>query len=391
MEFRTEIEQARGRIRPATAEECQEAQAAIAALSRPRRTGSSGAAEAEAELRRRLEALDYEIHPLGFSFSTWPGRFGVPLAGLAYLLATGLAVQALIDGAAGTALGVLLLALIAFVLGARLAASAITAFPFGRIETANWLVQRPGARPRYVIVAHRDTKSQPISTFLRTAAVALALFAWLALAVLALLARLDPAWHWTALTIATAGLAAAAGVLLVACRVENESPGALDNATGLAALLAIARREREQRDVAFLITDGEELGLAGARAAAPRLPPVHGIINLDGLDDDGPVRVIERFGWPRHGFAPHLATALLAAASTLELPAARQDLPIGVLVDHMPFVAAGHPALTIMRGTFRSLRRVHRPEDTPDRTSGRGAADAAALVSGALDILRRAA
>ncbi|MBX6366081.1 MAG: M28 family peptidase, partial [Gemmatimonadetes bacterium] len=142
--------------------------------------------------------------------------------------------------------------------------------------------------------------------------------------------------------------------------------------------------------VAFLITDGEELGLAGAAAVGRHLPRVHGIINLDGLDDEGDFHIIEQHGLPRRGLAPQLAAALLAAGARLGTHAERRALPVGVMVDHIPLAEAGFPAVTLMRGSARSLRRVHRPEDDAAHVSGVGAAAAVALVSGALAVLREA-
>ncbi len=388
MEFRTEAFE--HRITAARDEERRAAREAIEALARPRLTGTAGAADAEAELQRRFEAIGYRIERLPFSFSTWPGRFGVPAAGLVGAAgAIGASTLLLLrrPGMAAAALGVA--ALVAGV-GALLTRRTIRGLPMGRVETSNWLVTRPGARPKYLVVAHRDSKSQWVSTYLRTAGIVLSGFSSIALLLLAGVGALDRAWIFAPLVIAVTTLAVIGDGLLIACVVGNRSPGALDNATGLAALLGIARRERGNDDVAFLVTDAEELGLAGAYDAARRLPFVHGIINLDGLDDDGDFIVAERFGWPaRRCLAPALAAAILASAGALDLHVTRRDLPPGVLVDHIPFARAGLHALTLLKGNARSLRRVHRPEDTADRLTGDGVAQTVALVSGALEVLRR--
>lgn len=361
---------------------------ALRSLARPRLTGSAGAAEVAAELRRRFEALGYQVAELHFAFSTWPGRFGLPAVGVVYLGGAGLSAWALVRGRPGTALLALLAAAAAVALLGAWLPAAIARLPWGRVETANWLVCRPGARPEYLVVAHRDSKSQPVSTFTRAGGILLAAFAWLALAVQAVLALIDPAWRWAPGPLAAAGLAAAAGLILGLCRAENGSPGALDNATGLAALLALARREADQDDVAFLVTDGEELGLAGARAACRQLPPARGVINLDGLDDEGAFHVVEGYRWAQRGPTSDLAASLLSAAEALGFEARRRSLPPWLLVDHVPFARAGLPAVTLMRGTPGSLRRVHRPEDDAGALTGAGVAAAAAVVARALDGLR---
>jgi len=362
-----------------------EAAGALSALARPRLTGSAGAAQVEQELRGRFEALGYEIREIPFEFSTWPGRWGVPVVGAVLAAATAAAALLLVRGAAGQA-ALVLAAAGAAVLGMfRSARQAIARLPWGRTRSSNWLVHRPGVRPRYVVMAHRDSKSQPLPTLGRITAGALAAGGWALMLVLSGLTALDAGWGATGVAMAAAGAGLAGGALLMLCGVGNLSPGALDNASGLAALLALARAERGRGDVAFLITDGEELGLAGAEALAPHMPAVDGIINLDGLDDEGPFRIAESYGWlRRRGKAPRLAAALLGAAGELGLTIERGGVPAGIMVDHIPFARAGHPAVTLMRGTFRSLLRVHRPADTASRLTGDGVAAGTRLVSAAL-------
>lgn len=374
--------------RPASEEERRQAREAIRALAHPRMTGSPEAARVDQELRGRFEALGYQVHEVPFHFSAWPGRFGVPLAGALTLIGAIASTGLILSGRGGAAVATLLGITGALCAMARLSRLAVTRLPWDRRVGVNWLVKRPGARPSYVVVAHRDSKSQPVSTYLRIAAAGLTAVGWDALLILAVctVVGLGPG---VVPLVAMAGLIAATGsVVLLFCRADNRSPGALDNASGLAALLVLARREVEYDDIAFLVTDAEELGLVGATDVARKIPPVIGVINLDGLDDDGPVHIIERFGLPRRGIAPHLAAAHLQAAAALDIPAMRRDLPLGIGVDHIAFARAGHPALTLMRGTPKSLRRVHRPEDTPDRLTGAGAAEVAAIVSGALEGMR---
>jgi len=44
-------------------------------------------------------------------------------------------------------------------------------------------------------------------------------------------------------------------------------------------------------------------------------------------------------------------------------------LPLGILTDSVPFARRGVPALTIGRLTWRTLRLIHTPRDTPDGLS----------------------
>lgn len=361
--------------------------AALQEIAIPRLSGSTGAAEVASILRGRFEGLGYEVRKRPFFYNPLPGRFGITAVGVIYLAATLSATLLLLGDNPYAAIALLLILLLAAGLVAVFAAPAIDALPFGRQEGSNLLAGMPGRRARYIVMAHRDSKSQLLPLAFRGPAIALGVVTWLALLVAAVFHTAEPL---PAAAITPLGvLAAVSGLGLILCWVDNRSPGALDNASGVVAALGIAAREAAAGDVAFLITDAEELGLAGARAEAPHLPAVIGVINLDGLDDDGRFYIFERFGIiRRHGLAPHLAAALLQEAYARNEPADRRDLPVGIPVDHIPFVKSGIPALTLMRGSIRSLHRVHRPADSTDRLQGDGIRRTIDLVCGALTRLR---
>jgi hypothetical protein len=353
----------------------------------PRLTGSEGAAEVGAKIRARFEAMGYDVEDREFTFSPLLGRFGITAVGVLYLVTGFTAATFLYANQPFGALALLLILLVVLGMAGLFARAAIDTLPFGRQQGTNLFATRPGGTPRYIIMAHRDSKSQPVPLSFRGPAIILGALVWVALFIASLMHAARPIPGIIILLLGA--LAVVTGVILIFCWVDNRSPGALDNASGVVAALGIADRSQEAGDVAFLITDAEELGLAGARAAAGGLPPVFGVINLDGLDDDGTFYVLERFGiLRRKGLAPHLAAALLQEADALGEDADRRDLLFGIPVDHIPLVKAGIPALTVMRGTMSSLRRVHRPDDDLDHLRGDGIRKAIELVSGALDRLR---
>jgi hypothetical protein len=362
----------------------------IAALSRPRLSGSEEALAVEHELRERFEELGYRTEELPFSFSTWPGRFGMSVAGGVLVLAAVLGPSVLLAGLPGVALVVFLLAG-GLALAPLLALDpALRKVPWGRTEARNLLFRRPESRPAWILMTHRDSKSQIVPTALRTVAVALGGMALLALILLSMLWVLGEDFRFAGLTVVAGMVLFGVGVLLILSWAANESPGALDNASGLAALLEVAA-DNTAGDVAFLLTDAEELGLVGARFAVDALPPVQGVINVDGLDDHGPFHVSEGHGWKRKGSAPQLAAALLTAAAVLDLPVQRRRLSRSLQVDHLPVAAAGIPALTVLRGDWQSLLRVHSPRDDVARIDGTGAADGATLLRAAVRLLREEA
>ncbi|MEJ2679418.1 MAG: M28 family peptidase [Gemmatimonadota bacterium] len=378
----------------------------IRAFARPRLTGSSGAAAVERKLRARLETLGYGVESLPFEFSAWPAGRGVSV--LAFILLAGASGAWWLLSQAGTrageaagvaggttagaalgALGVVLATAAVALVGLGATSWAILNLPFGRITGHNWLARRSHRPPTLLVMAHRDSKSQAVPTLVRTLAAGLAILGWLGLLVASLFGVFGAPQPW----LAHAGLAAAlaGGFGLLPAVTGNTSPGALDNATGLAALLLVARDQREHDDVAFLITDAEEFGLAGAAAAVGK-PPLDGVrivINMDGLDDVGMIRVCEGRGFPTRDRAPGLTAVLARSCGQLGLPVQTGPLPPGVLCDHIPFAAAGVPAVTLMRGDLRSLARVHRPSDAPQRLTGAGAEETARVVARALDEIRR--
>ena len=364
-----------------------DATADLRTTARPRMTGSEGHAEVTEALRERFVGLGYQVHELPFTFSAWPGRFGITGIGVVLAVTGVVAGILMLSGEPVATLVVLVLMLAAGAVVVVWGGRAVLDLRWGRREGANLLVTAFDKRPRYLLVAHRDSKSQVIPLMLRWPAIVIAAVSWAGLFLLAVAALAAPVNQGLVFLVAI--LVVLAGTVLSLCWADNSSPGALDNASGVATLIGVAEREVENGDVAFLLTDAEELGLAGARAVAGRLPPVFGVINVDGIDDTGTFHIMERFGWPARGTAPHLALALLGAANALDLPATRRNVPPGILLDHMPIVKGGTSALTLMRGQRSSLARVHRPGDDLAHLRGDGVTLAVDLLCAALRILRK--
>lgn len=363
-----------------------DARETLVALARPRLSTSPGFEDVAAEVGRRFAGFGYEAAELPFTFAPWVGRFGLPVAAAAYLLGV---LPAGILLLLGRPLGAAVALLVAAAGVAAVALSAphlLHGSQWARRPGVNRLYHAPGTRPLYILMAHLDTKSQLIPLSLRAPAIVVAAVSWLWLLGIALLLMARPVSGGPIFLAAVAGILA--GTLLALSWGDNDSPGALDNASGVATLLGVAARERDAGDVAFLVTDAEELGLAGARAAANRLQPVHGVINIDGVDDAGRFWIVERAGWRRRGLTSNLVVALLTAADQVGVAASRRRLPIGVLLDHMPIAKAGLPALSLLRGTVRSLNRVHRPSDDATHLEGTGIARAVDLLCAALAELR---
>ena len=142
--------------------------------------------------------------------------------------------------------------------------------------------------------------------------------------------------------------------------------GADDNASGTAAVLAIAAtlaKEKRHRNVLVALWSGEELGLIGssAFAAAPPLPldQLAAYLNFDmvGRMQDNKLTV------QATGTSPAWAKLLEQANVAAGFDLAVQDDPYQP-TDVATFNSASIPSLTFFTGTHADY---HKPSDTPDK------------------------
>ena len=171
-------------------------------------------------------------------------------------------------------------------------------------------------------------------------------------------------------------------VPLALCFIGNRSNGALDNATGVAAVL-LAARDSSSTSFGVIITSAEELGLAGAHAFARAHPGNATAINCDTVDDAGGF-LFMRSKAP----SPSLEQAVARGASRSGVGSVRfrRMLP-GVLADNVALGAAGWDSFTISRGNLRTLSRVHTSGDRADSIGGTGIAQAALLIAAIVEEL----
>ena len=173
---------------------------------------------------------------------------------------------------------------------------------------------------------------------------------------------------WIVAPVALAALVGAA--VLSASAPRGDSPGAVDNASGVVAALVAADRLQRRNDVGILITGAEEYGMEGARAWV-RVRPAHGLfVNFDGIDSRGAYRVMEhrpRPGTSSEPSASRVATELVGVLHEWGHSALRRRLPVGVLVDGVVLAGAGMAGVTVSRGDWHTLAVVHTARDTAAR------------------------
>jgi Zn-dependent M28 family amino/carboxypeptidase len=178
---------------------------------------------------------------------------------------------------------------------------------------------------------------------------------------------------WRALAIA----GAAAALPIVASVVGERSDGAVDDGSGVASVLLAVERLPRDLPLGVLLTSAEELGMAGAQAfAATRRPAA--AINVDGVDDEGAIVCM------RHGLAARPRIGIAHAAAALGLRVRERRTIPGILTDGVALANAGWSAVTLSRGTLRTLARIHRPADSVARMRGDGISVMARLLAQAV-------
>ncbi|GAB2516520.1 M28 family metallopeptidase [Lysobacter humi (ex Lee et al. 2017)] len=136
--------------------------------------------------------------------------------------------------------------------------------------------------------------------------------------------------------------------------------GAVDNATGTAALIelgrAFAKAPRTDRSVVFLAVTAEEKGLLGSEyyASKPLYPlgKTAGVLNMDALDPNGPARDFTTSGDAK----VELQDRLVATAKRWGLmysPDPRPEAGLFFRSDHFPFAKRGVPAVSYGSGNDR--------------------------------------
>ena len=322
-----------------------------------------------------MRALGYDVRERPFEFSAFPGQLATPLIGGAAAIVIGRAARWGAEGRRTAPLILLALGSVAlYVSGSWLARRGVLHAPLMRQLGVNLEATRPAEQPGLWLCAHLDSKWQRVSTLVRTVGLAFLVFGYvitLGLSVVAAGGGRAPFLLWGIAAIMT--LVGAIPVVL--STVGLSSPGALDNASGVVTVMAAVRRLGHIAGVGILITDAEELGLAGARAWSREAAPAT-VLNCDGVDDNGGVRVMFSGRRP-----DELLGAVERAGRATGVRHVTGRLTPGILTDSVAFSDAGHRSVTFARGTVRSLIRVHTSRDDLAHLRGTGIAETAELMA----------
>jgi hypothetical protein len=252
-----------------------------------------------------------------------------------------------------------------------------------RYQTKNIVATPPGsspdpAIPHLFLVAHYDSKSQYLPLVIRIALFVILIAGSLIFAALTLLSFFNEIF--TSISFVIGYLVILSGIPLLFLDYGNDSPGAIDDASGVGLLLhlagVIAKHPNlsEKLGITVLITSAEELAVKGALAYVTE----HGtrlhnqaeggglhVLNFDGIGVDGKIYLVggsNRVAGPSGG---NLFNLIKRSAEELGILVGRFILP-GALFDHVPFANEGFDALSVI-GIGKSSWVVHSGNDSPEK------------------------
>lgn len=351
----------------------------------PRGAGTDGEARARTFCAEYLMRAGFAVTEEEFTYSALPGKWAVPLFGLIslawFLVMAAAPYQARQEHTMRMAMALLPLLPILYFGARRL----MRRPRFMRRRACNLVAIRGGA-PGVWLMAHLDTKSQPVPMLLRMSGIIVASAAMVTTFVASLFTeayRGNYLFFWGSIT----ALGAVGSLAVLLSTVGNRSPGALDNASGVAAAVLGGAGTPSGMPVGVLLTSAEELGLAGARAWARDQAVRHAtrhkryVINFDGLDDVGTLTCMSNRDNP-------VAAALSSAASEAGMGLRLRKVLPGIMVDSSALSESDWDAVTVSKGNLSTLARIHTPSDAPDRLAGAGVAEAVEMV---LNFMKREA
>lgn len=337
----------------------------IEELCHPRRVGTPGERQAARYILREFAVLGLERKREWFPVAMGPTEVG---GRLVFVLCAALVVLGAALAASWPLVAAVCWGLAGWLVNSpwRVAGALGKRWP-ARTTSQNLLATLPAASTaapaRVIFMAHYDTKSQLLPTGVRVALVSAATLLAVLLALLAMAAaigspeglrRVGPVELSWVLVLLLLGL--------IANVTGNRSPGALDNGSGVGALLELARGWRPDPqapvEVIWVASGSEEVGSDGARAFLQRYeswwrekPTL--LINLESVGAGSRLRL-----------AGEERSVRLAGevADGLGLLHARFGV-LGAGMDHEPFAAADLTALSILGDVVRHCLAMHSPRD----------------------------
>ena len=374
-----------------------------AGIARPRRIGSQAEAQLGRDLATSLEQAGYQIQAEPFRFTDASSVFLlIEIIACQTLVAVSIWLH-MVGSPVHVATAVLLILLLGLVShlnravqGGSLVVEGRQPTPWARLcqrlgrayQATNYVAKIPGSPgeasgTHLILVAHYDTKSQCIPLAARMTLFVIGSGGALLFAGMILLSPLLPGLVIPAFVMG--GFALIAGIPLWFLDLGNDSPGAIDNASGvgvvmeLAHTLAKAPEVSRKLDLTILLTSAEEASTMGAVAYVQQhAKELQGwatssrlyVLNFDGVGVDGRLRWTGKGERSVSTSASCLLYLVRQACIDLGCEIRSFNLP-GALYDHMPFTGIGLDAGTLISVSRASLG-VHTWRDSADQLNLRG-------------------
>ncbi len=263
--------------------------------------------------------------------------------------------------------------------------SRIINMSFGRVPnigtiytTKNFVaeIMPPNPKTHLIYLAHYDSKSQLYPGIIRVILFIAGLITGLLYSLrvlirsIIILSNNIPGGFWTP-NVVSFIITFCLNFLLLFNSVGNRSPGALDNATGVATVLELSKIFKktppQNLKLTFLICAAEELGLYGSafyiKNHKNRLnTQTTYFLNFDGIGGRGKTILLTSYGIPLKKTSQTLNNLIFEIVEEKDLrdKLTKLFLPIGAATDHVPIQRAGYEVT--MLGSF--ISSFHTSKDT---------------------------
>ena len=250
-----------------------------------------------------------------------------------------------------------------------------------------------------VISAHLDSKSQTFKTFWRILFYRIWLYGGISLGFFLVLLfirsytiiKIDLLVVGTGLWIFTI-LVSISNIFLVSINTHNKSPGALDNASGMAVVFELSKYFKENTldnfNIWFCQFSAEELGTMGSRFFVNNYEQefIKGQIfqiNLEMLScacqKKNQIEYLKSYGvLPRKKIAPLLCKYIENAALEENVKIKGFHISIGAHTDSVPFHQRGYDSIDIV--TRDAGKYTHSKLDTPDKVDPKVLQEACLII-----------
>jgi hypothetical protein len=248
-------------------------------------------------------------------------------------------------------------------------------------ETRNIIARLPESPvdplvPNLYLVAHYDSKSQYLPLVVRIALFVFLIAGSLIFTTLTMLSLFNDLFIPLSIFVGIAAILS--GIPLLFLDYGDDSPGAIDDASGVGLVLHLAEVIANQPDIkegmgiTVLITSAEELAVKGAQAYIAenetnlRHQADKGglyVLNFDGIGVDGKIHLVDGSSQIAGTSGENLFSLIKKSAGEQGIPVGRFSMP-GALFDHIPFARAGYDALSLI-GIGKSSLVVHSENDSP--------------------------